>query len=223
MSRHVPADETIAAYVRVSSASQGQAMQRDAIDRAATARGDKIGRWYSDTRTGATMQRSDLEELRRSAREGRVRRLYVFRLDRLTRSGIRDTLDLVEELKRHGCELVTIADGFDLSGPAAEVVLAVMAWAAKLERLAIGERISAARARVEAKGGSWGRPSRLSEAERRRVLELAGEGKSRRQIAVALKIPHATVGRALALARKPAAKTMRPGPLKRRGKLGPGR
>ncbi|MDE3097030.1 MAG: recombinase family protein [Chloroflexota bacterium] len=219
----MPADDGVAAYVRVSSASQGSAMQRDAIDRAATARGDRVGRWYTDTRTGATMQRSDLDELRRSARMGRIRRLYVFRLDRLTRSGIRDTLELVEELRRHGCELVTIADGFDLGGPAAEVVLAVMAWAAQLERLAINERISAARARVEAKGGSWGRPSRLSEAERRRVLELAAKGKSRRAIAVALKIPHATVGRVIAVAQKVPTKTMRPGPLKRKGKQGAAR
>lgn len=50
----------------------------------------------------------------------------------------------------HGCELASVADGFGLDGPAAEVGLAVMAWAAKMERLAINERISAARERVEA-------------------------------------------------------------------------
>ena len=216
--KHDPADGSVAAYVRVSSASQGHAMQRDAIERAARARGDKIGRWYADKRSGATMQRSDLDELRRSARVGNVRKLYVFRLDRLTRSGIRDTLALVEELRKHGCELVTITDGFDLSGPAAEVVLAVMAWAAQLERLAINERISAARERVEAEGRSWGRPSRLSEAERRRILEYHAKGKSTRAIAVALKIPRATVARAVS--QKVPPKTMRPGPLKRKGKRG---
>ena len=81
--------------------------------------------------------------------------MYVFRLDRLTRSGIRDTFELVEELRGHGIEIVSVADGFDLNGPAAEVVLAVMAWAAKMERLALGERVAAARERVEAAGGSW--------------------------------------------------------------------
>ena len=54
-----------------------------------------------------------------------------------------------------------MADGFSLDGPAAEVVLAVMAWAAKMERLAIAERISAARERIESEGGRWGRPSRV--------------------------------------------------------------
>ena len=77
---------------------------------------------------------------------------------------------MVEELRRHHCELVTVSDGFDLSGPAAEVVLAVMAWAAKIERLAINVRISAARTRLEAEGRAWGRPPRLSPLERTRIL-----------------------------------------------------
>jgi DNA invertase Pin-like site-specific DNA recombinase len=87
-----------------------------------------------------------------------IRRLYVFRLDRLARSGIRDIFEVVEELRAVG-ELVPIADGFELTGPAAEVVLAVMAWAAKMERLAIDERIAAARTSLELEGRPWGPPS----------------------------------------------------------------
>lgn len=58
--------------------------------------------------------------------------------------------EVVEELRAHGCQVVAVADGFDLEGPAAEVVLAVMAWAAKVERLSINERIASARDRLEA-------------------------------------------------------------------------
>lgn len=85
-------------------------------------------------------------------------REWVKRAD--TRSGVRDTFEVIEELKAHGCEVVSVADGFDLAGPAAEVVLAVMAWAAKMERLAINERISASRERIESEGKNCGRPSR---------------------------------------------------------------
>jgi hypothetical protein len=35
-----------------------------------------------------------------------------------------------------------VADGFFLDGPAAEVTLAVMPWAAKMERLATNERVA---------------------------------------------------------------------------------
>jgi hypothetical protein len=33
-----------------------------------------------------------------------------------------------------GCEIVSVADGFDLTGPAAEIILAVVSWAAKMEQ-----------------------------------------------------------------------------------------
>jgi DNA invertase Pin-like site-specific DNA recombinase len=159
-----------AAYVRVSSKSQTLDMQRAAIERAAKARRDTIAEWFSDKQSARTLSRPGLEKLRQAAREGRVPRLYVYRLDRLARSGIRDTFEVIEELRRHHCELVTVSDGFDLAGPAAEVVLAVMAWAAKMERLAINERIAAARLRLEQEGRSWGRPPRLSPLERARIV-----------------------------------------------------
>jgi DNA invertase Pin-like site-specific DNA recombinase len=196
----------IAAYLRVSSASQTAAMQRDAIERAAQARGDVVASWYADTFTGGTMARVELAKLRLAARAGDVRRLYVYRLDRLTRSGIRDTLDLVDEFKRHGCELVTVADGFEVGGPAAEIVLAVLAWAAKMERLAIGERISAARVRVEAKGGAWGRPRRMDPETERKARELRAAGHTLNYISQACKVPRATVGRVLNGSQKPVQK-----------------
>ena len=43
-------------------------------------------------------------------------RLYVFRLDRLTRSGIGGAEVVAEELTRHGCKIITVADGFDMEG-----------------------------------------------------------------------------------------------------------
>jgi site-specific DNA recombinase len=124
-----------AAYIRVSSRTQDHASQRSAIERASAARGDGIARWYAEKLSGKTMARPEIQRLRDDSRAGLLRRLYVFRLDRLTRSGIRDTFELVEQLRGYGVEIVTVADGFDLNGPAAEVVLAVMAWAAKMERL----------------------------------------------------------------------------------------
>jgi DNA invertase Pin-like site-specific DNA recombinase len=183
------------AYLRVSSRAQDYPTQKSAIERAATARDDTITDWRAEKRSGKTLARPELDRLRADARAGHVRRLYVFKLDRLTRSGIRDTFEVIEELRAHGAELVSVSDGFALDGPAAEVVLAVMAWAAKMERLAINERISAARERVEAEGRSWGRPSRLDPRTRDRVVAMKQAGKSVREIAVALKVPKSTVAR----------------------------
>lgn len=185
----------IGAYVRVSSRSQDAATQRDAIKRAAAARGDEIRIWREETRSVSHRggKRPGVDELRELARRGELRKLYVFRLDRLTRTGIRDTLAIVEDLRTCGVELVTIADGFEVGGPAGDIVIAVMAWAAQMERAALGERISAARARVESAGGAWGRPARVDQRTAVRIRNLADARKSTRQIAIALKIPRSTV------------------------------
>ncbi|HJW74259.1 MAG TPA: recombinase family protein [Thermoleophilia bacterium] len=186
------------AYMRVSSRAQDVATQRSAVERAAAGRGDTIEVWFSEKKSGKTVARPELDRLRAEVRAGRIGKLYLFKLDRLTRSGIRDTFEVIEELRAHGVQLVSVSDGFALDGPAAEVILAVIAWAAKMERLAVNERIAAARERLEAEGRPWGRPPRLSQAACVRLRALRDEGRSVRDIAVAMKVPRSTVARALA-------------------------
>ncbi len=108
----------------------------------------------------------------------------------------------MDELRRHGCELVTCSDGFDLTGPLAEPLLAMMAWAAKMENHARRERQAAARERIEQVGGRWGRPSRMRPELLQRALEMRGRARppSVRQMAIALKVPRATLDRHLAKA-----------------------
>jgi len=190
------------------------ATQRNAIELAARARGDRVRRWYSEKLTAAKLCRPALDRLRLDARGGRIKRLYVYRLDRLSRSGIRETLTLVNELQAHGVDLQTVADGFSLAGPGAEVVLAVLAWAGQMERLKIGENIAAARVRVEAAGGSWGRPRRVDAAGAARVRAMKRTGATNREISIALKIPRGTVANILAKKgpyKTPPAKTTKKG------------
>jgi DNA invertase Pin-like site-specific DNA recombinase len=187
----------VVAYIRVSSRAQDLGMQKVAIEKAAAARGDEIEDWYSEKRSAKLLARPELERLRAAVRARRVKRLYVFRLDRLSRSGIRDTFEVIEELRAHGTDVVSVSDGFALDGPAAEVILAVIAWAAKMERLAINERIAAARERMAAEGRPWGRPPRLSRGDCERIRALRKAGRSIRQIAMAIKVPRSTVARAV--------------------------
>lgn len=187
----------IAAYLRVSSRSQSLSTQRDAIERMAKARGDDVATWFSETRTGKKLERPVLDHVRDLAQRGAIGTLYVFRLDRLTRSGIRDTLEALEGFRSAGCKVLSVADGFDLEGPASQVVIAVVAWAAQMERLALGERISAARARVEKAGGRWGRPRRVAPHEVHLVEVAHSKGKTIREISVGLKIPRSTVASVL--------------------------
>lgn len=185
----------VVAYIRVSSKSQDLRMQRDAITRAANLRGHPVQRWYAE-KTSGVGARPELSRLREDARGGRVSLIYVYRLDRLCRGGILEVFNLVHEFRAHGCKLETIGDGFSLDGPAGDVILAVFAWVAEMERNTIRERTAVARAAVEAAGGHWGRPKKTDEHTRERIRKMA-ETKTVRQIAVALKIPKSTVGEVL--------------------------
>jgi DNA invertase Pin-like site-specific DNA recombinase len=194
------------AYVRVSSRGQNVASQVDAIAHAAKARGDKIDHVYREKLTARTIDRPVLAELRAAAKAGDVAKLYVFRIDRLTRSGIRDTFQVVEELRAHGVELVTIADGFALHGPGSEMVLAALAWCASEERKAISDRISAGIARLRKQGKNWGRQPSMGPSDRRRAIAMHDAGRTTRQIAVALKFTHSVVARCVREAAKAHAK-----------------
>lgn len=193
------ADSAVAAYVRVSSPSQDAAYQRAAIERAAEARGERVGAWFSDVASGRSMDRPQWIQLFESIKAGHVRRLWVWRLDRLTRSGIVDTLGVVETMRRHRCECASVADGFALDGPAADVILSVLAWAAQMEREKIRENQAAARARMEAQGRSWGRPVIANPEIVARILELRDAGWNQQLIGLQVKLSRSRVGQILRL------------------------
>ena len=196
------------AYVRVSSRAQDHATQRASIERAALARGDMITCWYEEKRSAKTTARAELQRLRDDARMGKLGTVYVFKLDRLVRSGVADTFMVVNELRKAGVTLVAVADNIkivpDKEDVTSEVLIFALGLAARLERTAINDRISAARDRIEAEGGAWGRPSRVDRATREQARKLRAQGKTVREIARALKVPRSTIARAVAVSQNGA-------------------
>lgn len=166
---------TPAGYIRVSSPSQDYAYQRHAIEIAARARGERIDHWYADISSGASKRRPELGRLWRALEQRAVSRLWVWRLDRLTRAGIAETFENVRFVRSSGAELVSVADQFALDGgPAAELVLAVLAWCAQMEREKIRENQEAARARMRRQGRTFGRPP-LADHLRDEVIALSSQ------------------------------------------------
>ena len=190
-------DGAVVGYIRVSSASQDYAYQRTAIDEAARARGEKIGEWFADVASGGTLDRPQFSRLRAALDVRAVRRVWVWRLDRLTRSGISDTLECVAHVRRCGADLVSVADRVALDGgPAGELVLAVLAWCAQMERQKIRENQEAARVRMQREGRSWGRPP-LPPGLKDAVALAKSQGMSCREIARQLKVSKSWVHRVL--------------------------
>jgi DNA invertase Pin-like site-specific DNA recombinase len=182
----------VAGYIRVSSRSQDYEYQRHAIQLAARARGELVHLWYGDVASGRSMDRPQLLKLRDAIRAHRVQRLWVWRIDRLTRSGIVDTLSCINEIRLAGCAVASVADGFALDGPAADVILAVLAWAAQLERQKIRENLAAARARLALQGRHMG-PTPVPTHVRALVKELSDAGLSIRRVARAAGISKSSV------------------------------
>ena len=189
--------DTVVAYLRVSSRSQTCQSQRFAIKECAKHRSERAPIVFVEEKaSGKKLDREILNEIRQRIRRHEISRIYVFSIDRITRSGIRDTFEFLDECRRFGCEVVSVRDGFALDN---DVVMAVMAWAAQMERRALGERISAARTRMEAQGIPWGRPGALTakEAEKLRAL-VEEENLTQAEAAKRFGISRPTVQRILA-------------------------
>src|SRR5262245_41061874 len=90
-------------------------MQRQAIERDAARRGDELTSWYAEKKSAKTLGRSELTRLRSDARTGAAgSRLYVFRLDRLARSGVSDTFKVVGEFLESGLEVICVSESLHL-------------------------------------------------------------------------------------------------------------
>lgn len=149
---------TTAVYSRVSSKSQDTASQDRELTRWAAAQDGPPPTWYRDTTTGTTMDRPGMDRLLADVRAGVVRRVVVWRLDRLGRTA-RGLLELFDEFDRRGVVLVSLKDAIDSSTPAGRLMRTVLAAMAQFETEVRGERqragIEAAR---ERNGGAvpWG-------------------------------------------------------------------
>ncbi len=203
----------LAAYLRVSSRGQNAATQRHAITKAARARGLRIGVWFSEKIGGARARRPELERLRAAVRAGEFEGVFVYRLNRLSRVGIPDTLSIVDEFRRHNCRIESVADGFPLTGPGSQIVLAVFAGLAQIERERLNENLAAARQRLEASGRSWGRPARVDKSDRAKILAMGKRGRTVRAISMAVKVPKSTICNILS--KKGPYKTAVPAPPKK--------
>ena len=173
----------------------------------AAARGDVVETWYQETKSAKTTARPELKRLRDDARMGKLGTVYVFKLDRLVRSGVADTFMVVDGLRRAGVTLVAVADNLkivpDKEDVTSEVLIFALGLAARLERTAINDRISAARRGSKPREGLGVRLYQDDGPTTARARTMRTEGRSIREIAVALKVPRATLGRALARAPDP--------------------
>ncbi|MGO8968916.1 MAG: recombinase family protein [Myxococcaceae bacterium] len=191
--------KSFALYVRTSTSDQDGAAQLHALRRAAEARGwNQTVEFIDIGHSGAKASRPALDALKQAARQGRVRQVMVFALDRLGRS-LRDLLLLLDEFSAAGCAVISLRESLDLTTPTGRLLVHLVAALAEFERELIRDRVKSGIARVKATGRTRsgrpvGRPKRpVDEGQVRAMRE---EGRSWRAIAQALKVPRRTLERA---------------------------
>lgn len=163
----------------------------------------------SDALSGKNTNRPGLQRALAMLEAGKADGLLVAKLDRLTRS-VRDLGDLLDKYFSERFVLLSVADSIDTRSAGGRLVLNIMGTVAQWEREVIAERTRDALAHLRATGG--GTP-RLEGVAVERILELANDGRSLREIITTLteegiptlrggKWAPATVSKVLARARR---------------------
>ncbi|BCW42739.1 recombinase family protein (plasmid) [Arthrobacter sp. StoSoilB3] len=180
-------------YARVSTAKQDLGRQLDAL----AASG--ITKVFADKKSGATRNRPGLQGALEHARDGDV--IVVHTLDRLGRT-VRDTLNLMHELKERGVGVRTLADPLpidtsDPDSPMAQLAVVMLALFAEMERTYAAERAAHARAVATANGRRTGRPSVVDPDKLEHAAMLREKGAPIREITAKTGLARTTLYRHL--------------------------
>lgn len=150
----------VAIYVRVSTqeqAKEGYSIheQIDRLTKYCEAHGWEVYKVYTDPGfSGADTNRPGLQAMLKDVRRGRVNKVVVYKLDRLSRSQ-KDTLELIEdEFLDHTVDFVSMSENFDTSTPFGRAIVGILAVFAQLEREQIKERMAMGK-EARAKEGKW--------------------------------------------------------------------
>src|SRR5229473_115820 len=98
----------IGIYVRVSHGSQDTKSQEAELRTWASQQSDEVV-WYRDKATGTKMERPGLDRLLADVKAGKVKKVVVWRLDRLGRLA-RGLLNLFHELEQAKCGFLSLRD-----------------------------------------------------------------------------------------------------------------
>lgn len=136
------------AYVRVSSADQNSARQRESLEK------ENIDRWFEEAASGKNMDRPQLQEMLQYIREGDA--VYVSEFSRLGRSTA-DLLEIIKRIEDKGATVTSLKERLDTSTSTGKLMVTVIAAISEFERNIILERQAEGIAIAKRKGKYKGR------------------------------------------------------------------
>lgn len=97
---------------------------------------------YSDAAIpGGTMARPGLQEMLNDVRDGKIKCVLVYKIDRLSRSIYDFKRMMKEDFESHDCNLVSITQSFDTSTAMGKLTLNMLLSFAEFEREVASERV----------------------------------------------------------------------------------
>lgn len=141
-------------------------------------------------------ERTQREELVKSARRREIDVILVWRLDRWGRS-LADLVVTLKELKDLGIGFISLTEALDLTTSSGRAMAGMLAVFAQFEHEIICERVKAGIAQAKAEGKRLGRPISAAIKEKE-VKRLFAKGLSKAEIARKLDIGRTSVRRILA-------------------------
>lgn len=141
----------VAIYPRVSTQEQARegysiGEQIDRLTKYSEAMNWTIYKIYTDPGySGGDLNRPGLQDMLKDIKAGKIDKVLVYKLDRLSRSQ-KDTLMLIEdEFIANGVDFVSMSENFDTSTPFGRAMIGILAVFAQLEREQIKDRMSLGR------------------------------------------------------------------------------
>jgi DNA invertase Pin-like site-specific DNA recombinase len=175
-------------YARVSTDAQ------DLTSQLAQLKAAGCERVFREKISGASADRPQLRKLLAAVTHGDV--VIIPAVDRLSRDTT-DLLVIARDLQKAGAGLRSIAEPVvDTTSDFAELVLAMLGVAAKLERRRITERTTRGRADAKAKGVTFGRKPKLTSHQKHEAMKRRDkDGETLRSIARSYNVSAATISR----------------------------
>ena len=186
-------------YARVSTINgQDPEMQLRELREYCGLRKWNVVREYVDVGISGTKEkRPELDKLLSDAHRRKFDVVIVWKFDRFARS-VSHLLRALETFRAQGIEFVSLSEQVDTSTPMGKLVFVILAGVAELERSLIRERVIAGIRNARAKGKTLGRPRKVHDSAKIRILRA--DGASWRTVGKALGVSASTafceIGRA---------------------------
>ena len=106
-------------------------------------RDKKIITFVDNGFSGGNVNRDGFQKMMKLVRQGKVKKVIVYKLDRISRS-LSDFVNILQEFKEHKVEFVSSQESFDTSSPYGEMIVKLLMVFAEFERTSIINRVTQA-------------------------------------------------------------------------------